>query len=138
MLSSYSGISYQKFITDLEVIRLIERHLADIAVDDNALALSAIIETGHGGEFLTHSHTLDQCRTVPWASVMAVPGDPKIGENAQEAYLTKVNITLNRILATYRRPVLEPKLQTALENFLVETGMDAKQLSMLKEAAVRS
>ena len=90
------------------------------------------------GEFLTHSHTLDQCRSVPWTSVMAVTGDLKIGENAQEAYQAKVNKTLERILSTYRRPMLKPELQTALENFLMETGMDAKQLSMLKEAAARS
>jgi trimethylamine--corrinoid protein Co-methyltransferase len=137
ILSSYSAMSFEKFIIDLEVIRLIEQHLADIAVDDNALALSVITETGHGGEFLTHSHTLEQCRSVPWTSLMAATGDLEIGENSQESYLAKVNKTLERILYDYRRPILEPELRTALENFLIETGMDATQLKVLKEAAAR-
>jgi len=64
--------------------------------------------------------------------------DPKTGENAQEAYLAKVDKTLEKILSTYRQPMLEPELQTALENFLMETGMDAGKLSMLKDAAARS
>ncbi len=138
ILSSYSGMSFEKFITDIEVIRLIEHHLADIAVDDNALALSVIIETGHGGEFLTHPHTLDQCRSLPWTSVMAVTGDPKIGETAQEAYLAKVNRTLERILSDYRQPELEPDLRTSLESFLIEIGLDAKHLNIIKQAAERS
>ena len=70
ILSSYSGMSFEKFITDLEVVRIIEHHLADIIVNDNALALPVIVETGHGGEFLTHSHTLAQCRNVPWTGVI--------------------------------------------------------------------
>jgi trimethylamine--corrinoid protein Co-methyltransferase len=138
ILSSYSSMSFEKFITDLNVISLIEHYHADIAVDDNALALPVIIETGHGGQFLTHSHTLDQCRSVPWTSVFADIGHQKSGENAPEAYLAKVNRTQDRILSTYRQPELEPDLRTALENFLMETGMDAKQLNMLKKAAARS
>ncbi len=43
MLSSYSGMSFEKFITDLNVISLIEHYRADIAVDDSALALPVII-----------------------------------------------------------------------------------------------
>ena len=138
MLSSYSGMSFEKFITDLNVISLIEHYRADIAVDDNTLALPVIIETGHGGQFLTHSHTLDHCRSVPWTSVLAGAGHQKDAENAQEAYLAKVNRALERILSTYTQPELDPDLRTALESFLIKSGVEAKLLDMLGGAAQRS
>ena len=135
MLSSYSGMSFEKFVADLNVISLIEHYHADIAVDDNALALPVIIETAHGGQFITHSHTLDHCRSVPWTSVFAGTGHPKVGKNAQETYLAQVNRTLERILSTYRKPELDPDLRTTLESFLIESGVEAKVLDMLREAA---
>ena len=137
ILSSYRGMCFEKFITDLEVVRMIEHHLAGIAVDDNALALSVIIETGHGGQFLTHSHTLEKCRSVPWTSVLADAGHKKSEETAQEAYLAKVNRSLARILSAYRQPELDPDLRIALENFLMQIGVDAMQLQILGEAAAR-
>jgi len=137
MLSSYSGMSFEKFITDLNVISLIEHFHADIAVDDDALALPAIMETGHGGQFLTHSHTLDHCRSVPWNSLLAGTDHQKGGENAQEAYLARVDRALERILSTYTQPELDPDLQTALETFLIKSGVDAKLIEMLGGAAER-
>lgn len=138
MLSSYRAMSFEKFVSDLNVISLIEHYQADIAVDDDTLALPVIIETGSGGHFLAHSHTLDHCRSVPWTGVLTGTGRPKDAENAQEAYLVRINSALDRILSTYRQPLLKPHLQTALENFLTKTGMDAKQLNMLKKAAAES
>ena len=131
-------MSFEKFITDLEVVSIIEHHFADITVNDNTLALPVIVETGHGGEFLTHSHTLAQCRNVPWTGLIDATGPIKSGENAQEAYLAKVNRTLERIMTDYRQPELEPDLLTSLESFLIEIDVDAKHLNMIKEAAERS
>jgi trimethylamine--corrinoid protein Co-methyltransferase len=131
-------MSFEKFITDLEVVSIIEHHLADITINNNTLALPVIIETGPGGEFLSHSHTLAQCRKVSWTGVIDATGPPKSGENASEAYLTKVNRTLERILSDYRQPELESDLQASLESFLIETGVDAKHLNMIKKAAERS
>lgn len=138
ILSSYSGMSFEKFITDLEVVSIIEHHLADITINDEALALPVVVETGHGGQFLTHPHTLAQCRHVPWTGVIETSGPPKSGENAQEAYLARVNRTLERILSDYRQPELEPDLKNSLESFLMDIGLDAKHLNRIKEAAERS
>jgi trimethylamine--corrinoid protein Co-methyltransferase len=138
MLSSYGGMSFEKFISDLNVISLIEHYHADIAVDDNALALQVIIETSHGGQFLAHSHTLDHCRSVPWTSIFTGTRHQKSAETAQEAYLAQVNGTLERILSTYRKPALDPDLRAALESFLIQSGMEAKLVDMLREAAAKS
>jgi len=138
MLSSYSAMSFEKFITDLNAIRLIEHYQADIAVDDNALALPVIIETGHGGQYLTHSHTLDHCRSVPWNSVLDGIGHRKDAENVQKAYLANVNSALERILSTYSQPELDAGLRTDLESFLIKSGVEAKVLDMLRTAEARS
>lgn len=134
MLSSYSGMSFEKFIMDLNVIRLIEHYHADIAVDDNALALPVIMATGHGGQFLTHSHTLAHCRSVPWNSVLDGIGRRKDAGNAQEAYLARVNSALERILSTYSQPELDADLRDELESFLIKSGVEAKVLDMPRSA----
>ena len=49
--------------------------------------------------------------------------------------MAQVNRTLERILSTYRKPELDPDLRTTLESFLIESGVEAKVLDMLREAA---
>jgi hypothetical protein len=69
---------------------------------------------------------------------MAVNRDIKTGEIAQEAYLARVKKTMENLLSNYRRPVIEPKLQTDLENFLMTNGIDSKILNLLKKKVERS
>lgn len=50
--------SYEQLVIDNDIAGCIRRIIQGIAVKDETLALDVINEVGHGGNFLTHEHTL--------------------------------------------------------------------------------
>ena len=101
---------------------MVEHYLAGIPVDEASLALPVITETGPGGEFLTHPHTLANCRSVPFKSMLNGARNREKGFAAQENYLTRINSTLEKLLSDYRQPPLAPELLTELESYLISEG----------------
>lgn len=56
--------SYEKFIVDVEMCRMIAESFAPLAIDDAELALDAITEVGPGGHFFGATHTLSRFETA--------------------------------------------------------------------------
>ena len=63
-LESGLTFDYAKLIMDCEQIGRIQHMLKGIPVNQNTLAMDIIKEIGPGGEFLTHSHTYDNMRSI--------------------------------------------------------------------------
>jgi trimethylamine--corrinoid protein Co-methyltransferase len=59
-----SGLTscYEKFIVDIEVLRMLQAEFAPLEVTDETIAFSAHEEVGHGGHFLGATHTLERFR----------------------------------------------------------------------------
>jgi trimethylamine--corrinoid protein Co-methyltransferase len=55
--------SVEKFVIDVELLRMLETAFQPIEVDEDTLALSAFEEVGPGGHFLGCEHTLARFRT---------------------------------------------------------------------------
>jgi len=55
--------SYEKFIIDIEILRMLQVEFTPIEFDDAALAFDAHQEVGHGGHFLGCQHTMERFRT---------------------------------------------------------------------------
>jgi trimethylamine--corrinoid protein Co-methyltransferase len=53
---------YEKFVVDIEVLRMLTAEFAPLEVDDASLAYDAHVEVGHGGHFLGAAHTLERFR----------------------------------------------------------------------------
>jgi len=135
ILSSFKAMSFEKFVADLEVIRIAERHLAELPIGDDALALAVIEEVGPGGEFLTHPHTLARCRSVPYTSLLKSARN-RPAADAQEAYRARVESALENMLSTYRQPDLPPSLRADLESYLIAEGVDSTHLKKFADGAV--
>jgi trimethylamine---corrinoid protein Co-methyltransferase len=59
-----SGLTscYEKFIVDIEVLRMLQAEFAPLEVTDETIAFSAHEEVGHGCHFLGATHTLERFR----------------------------------------------------------------------------
>jgi trimethylamine---corrinoid protein Co-methyltransferase len=59
-----SGLTscFEKFIVDIEVLRMLQAEFAPLEVTDETIAFSAHEEVGHGGHFLGATHTLERFR----------------------------------------------------------------------------
>jgi trimethylamine---corrinoid protein Co-methyltransferase len=53
---------FEKFIVDIEVLRMLQAEFAPLEVTDETIAFSAHEEVGHGGHFLGATHTLERFR----------------------------------------------------------------------------
>jgi trimethylamine--corrinoid protein Co-methyltransferase len=53
---------YEKFIVDIEILRMLREEFTPLDVDEASLAFDAHIEVGQGGHFLGAAHTLERFR----------------------------------------------------------------------------
>jgi trimethylamine--corrinoid protein Co-methyltransferase len=53
---------FEKFIVDIEVLRMLQAEFQPLEVTDETIAFSAHEEVGHGGHFLGATHTLERFR----------------------------------------------------------------------------
>ena len=62
MLGAYAEMSFEKFIIDEELCRLVLASCRPLEVSDDAIDIEMIKEVGIGGEYLTHPATFELCR----------------------------------------------------------------------------
>ena len=54
--------SYEKFVIDVEILRMLQEEFTPLEIDEASLAFDAHEEVGHGGHFLGAAHTLERFR----------------------------------------------------------------------------
>jgi trimethylamine---corrinoid protein Co-methyltransferase len=119
MLENGVSVDLSKMVLDCEYIKMIRRIVSGIAIDSDALAMEIIKNVGPGGEFITHNHTLEHCRTSLSQSnffdrqsregwVMA--GSKKIEEIADEKVL--------EILANHQVKPLEQRIKDGIREIV--------------------
>ncbi|WP_170302104.1 trimethylamine methyltransferase family protein [Desulfosarcina widdelii] len=123
ILDSYSAISYEKFIMDIEIIDMVQYYLNDAAVDPQTLNLELIRSVGPGGQFLTTMDTLQKCRTQSWNSSIGVRGKSD-GGLQEETFLKNIAAKEIFMLDAYEPPTMDQMLHFELENFLIRQGVD--------------
>lgn len=123
ILDSFAGISVEKFIMDLEIIRMGRFYLADLDVSDDALNLELIREVGPGGLFLTSEDTMKKCRTHTWNPGVAVRGGLG-GLSPSEKLLDNISQTRKQLLADYVRPETDPEILDRMNRFMADKGVD--------------
>ncbi|HEY3903988.1 MAG TPA: trimethylamine methyltransferase family protein, partial [Streptosporangiaceae bacterium] len=53
---------YEKFIVDIELLRMLRVEFTPLEIDEESLAFGAHVEVGHGGHFLGAEHTMGRFR----------------------------------------------------------------------------
>ena len=53
---------YEKFVVDIEILRMLQEEFTPLEVDEASLAFDAHLEVGAGGHFLGAAHTLERFR----------------------------------------------------------------------------
>jgi len=104
-----------------EICSFINRILQGIEVNPDTLAVDVIREVGLGGEYLTHTHTMEHFRAEQW--------DPQLGnrmtmepweKDGAMDIRAKAREKLKTILATHQPKPLEPEVQKKLQQIVDE------------------
>jgi trimethylamine---corrinoid protein Co-methyltransferase len=111
--------SYEKFIVDIEILRMLEQTFAPLEIDEASLAFGAHAEVGSGGHFLGAAHTLERFRTCFYRPLLSSTenyerwlrnGGRDAAERAGEAW--------RNALDEYERPPLDDAVEAELREYV--------------------
>jgi trimethylamine--corrinoid protein Co-methyltransferase len=129
IMDSFAAISYEKFIMDLEIIRMVRFYMDDMIVDDTTLDFDLIESVGPGGLFLTTMDTMKKCRTHTWNPSVALRGH-LAGMSPHEKLLKNIQNTRDQMLARYEPPEIDPDVLGAMDTFMRTKGVDPDALPL--------
>ena len=121
ILNAYLAMSYEKFLIDEEYCGMLRRLLHPIEVTHDSIDTDMIREVGCGGSYLTQLKTVERCRTEYFRpEIMKVETHGEWfragGKRSDEA----ATDLLNRRLANYEKPDIEPEMESALSEYVTQ------------------
>ncbi len=134
ILDSFSGISYEQFIMDLEIISMIKFYLGNIAVTEETLNYDLIQSIGPGGQFLTSMDTLRKCRTHCWNPEISLRS-VKPGTSPHDQFMANIINQKRKMLDAYEQPEMDPIVSAELAQFLRDKGIGSSVLKRIQSAA---
>lgn len=117
---------FEKFVMDADQLGTLHTLARGIAVDAESQAMDAIREVGPGGHYLGCAHTQAHFRTAFWKSDLLdyKPFETWEEEGARDTRML-ASERVEKLLATYQPPELDPSVREALEAYVA-----AKKASM--------
>jgi trimethylamine--corrinoid protein Co-methyltransferase len=110
---------YEKFIVDIEMLRMLQEEFTPLEIDEASLAYDAHQEVGHGGHFLGAAHTLERFRTCFYRPLLSSTENferwkSKGGRDATE----RAGEIWRETLAAYEPPPLDPAVRDQLKEYV--------------------
>jgi trimethylamine---corrinoid protein Co-methyltransferase len=110
---------YEKFIIDVELLRMLREEFTPLEIDEDTLAFGAHVEVGHGGHFLGAEHTLEHFRDCFYRPLLSSSanferwkrgGEKDAAARAQEIYRKR--------LEEYEQPPLDETVRAELDEYV--------------------
>jgi trimethylamine---corrinoid protein Co-methyltransferase len=110
---------YEKFIIDIELLRMLRVEFTPLEIDEASLAFDAHVEVGHGGHFLGAAHTMERFRTCFYRPLLSSTanferwlrlGAKDTAARAAEIWQAK--------LAEFEPPPLDDGVRAELEDYV--------------------
>ncbi len=111
--------SYEKYVMDADQLGILHRIAAGIDISEQGQAMDAIREVGPGGHYLGCAHTQANFQTAFWRSDVldCKPFETWEDEGARDTQ-TLASERVERLLAAYEPPALDPATQEALFEYV--------------------
>jgi trimethylamine--corrinoid protein Co-methyltransferase len=111
---------YEKFIIDVEILRMLQVEFTPLEIDEASLAFGAHEEVGAGGHFLGAAHTMERFRTCFYRPLLSSSANyerwTRLGANDAAARATEI---YQKQLEEYERPPLDDAVREELEEYVV-------------------
>jgi trimethylamine--corrinoid protein Co-methyltransferase len=110
---------YEKFIIDIELLRMLRVEFTPLEIDEEALAFGAHEEVGHGGHFLGAAHTMERFRDCFYRPLLSSTANyerwVKLGAKDTTARASEIYA---KQLAEYQQPPLDDAVRAELDEFV--------------------
>jgi trimethylamine--corrinoid protein Co-methyltransferase len=111
--------SYEKFIVDIEILRMLHETFTPLEVSEETLAFSAHREVGHGGHFLGTTHTLERFRDCFYRPLLSSTENyERWARNGGEDAASRATTIWHKTLDEYEEPPIEAGLKEELKAYV--------------------
>ena len=129
ILNSYLAASFEKMITDFEIIDYADRYLKEFEINEETVPLDLIKELGPGGQYLTEDHTLEYCRMetlTPHISPRGAMADPAGALNRN------IEKRMSQLLENYQAPIISEERKEAMRELLCSHGINEQDIKNME------
>jgi trimethylamine--corrinoid protein Co-methyltransferase len=111
--------SYEKFIVDIEILRMLQHQFRPLEIDEASLAFDAHVEVGHGGHFLGAAHTMERFRTCFYRPLLSSSDNYErwLRNGAKDAAARAAEIYRKK-LDEYQAPPLDDAVRAELAEYV--------------------
>ena len=111
--------SYEKFIIDIELLRMMRQEFTPLEIDEASLAFDAHLEIGHGGHFLGAAHTMDRFRDCFYRPLLSssMNFERWTRQGALDA-AARARVIYEKVLADYEQPPLDEAIRAELDDYV--------------------
>src|SRR4051812_14246535 len=110
---------YEKFVVDVEQLRMLQAAFEPLTIDEETLAYSAHQEVGQGGHFLGAAHTLERFRECFYRPlVSSTENYERWNRNGGHDAAARANETWKKTLEEYEKPPIEEDLEAELKAYV--------------------
>ncbi|HMH94532.1 MAG TPA: trimethylamine methyltransferase family protein [Streptosporangiaceae bacterium] len=110
---------YEKFIVDIELLRMLRVEFTPLEIDEASLAFGAHEEVGHGGHFLGAAHTMERFRECFYRPLLSSTANYerwlKLGGKDTTARASEI---CARTLAAYEPPPIDDAIRAELAEYV--------------------
>ncbi|HEV8462251.1 MAG TPA: trimethylamine methyltransferase family protein [Gaiellaceae bacterium] len=110
---------YEKFVVDVELLRMLQYMFAPLQINEETLAYSAHQEVGQGGHFLGAAHTLERFRECFYRPLLSSTENyERWTRNGGNDAAARASEIWRKTLEEYQEPELEPDLKAELKAYV--------------------
>ncbi|UQZ87796.1 trimethylamine methyltransferase [Deltaproteobacteria bacterium Smac51] len=122
VLGSYNAMNMEKAVSDLEIIGMVKRLERGVTVDENTLAETIIEQVAPDGQYLTHPHTVKNCRKELFLPHLSYRG-PMVRDDQWQAERRRVLDEVRRREEAYQAPDIPPSVVKELRDYLAKENI---------------
>jgi len=110
---------YEKFIIDIELLRMLRVEFTPLEIDEASLAFGAHEEVGHGGHFLGAAHTMERFRECFYRPLLSSSSNYErwLKQGGKDATARAGEISA-KTLDAYEQPPMDGAIRAELEEFV--------------------
>jgi trimethylamine--corrinoid protein Co-methyltransferase len=110
---------YEKFIVDIEILRMLHEEFTPLEVSEESLAFSAHEEVGAGGHFLGAVHTLERFRECFYRPLLSSTANyERWTRDGGKDAAARASDIWRKTLEEYEEPELDPELKAELKAYV--------------------
>ena len=110
---------YEKFIVDIEILRMLQHEFRPLEISEETLAFGAHEEVGHGGHFLGAVHTLERFRECFYRPLLSSTENfERWNRNGGKDAAARAGEIWRRTLEEYEQPPLDDAIREELAEYV--------------------